>query len=208
MKIVIYCFAFLFFFAHPLTSSESSVSEIFLKRHSGKMFDPSQKVTQEKLHALVDAARWAPSSNNDQPWNFIFCDRDLSPEAYATVLSSLKPKNQVWAANAPLLVVITARSQTIYKNKPNPWAEYDTGAAAVSMALQASELGLMTHQIGGFETEVVSKAFHLPENVKPLVVMVIGGESKESDPDAKPRDRYPEENNFFLGDWGVPLFAK
>src|SRR5262249_16766267 len=154
-------------------SEEAHVSPIFMKRHSGKSYDASKKVSQDQIQALMEAARWAPSSHNDQPWNFIFCDRDLTPEAYAKVLSSFKDTVQQWAKKAPLFVIVTTRLQLLYKDKPNEWADYDAGAAGISMALQAADLGLMAHQIGGFDKAKVRLDFQLPENIKPLAIMVI-----------------------------------
>lgn len=178
---------------------ESLVSPLFMKRHSGKAYDPSKQVSEKQKEALIQAARWAPSSHNDQPWNFIFCDKQLTPEAYENALRSLKEKQQGWVGNAPLLVVVTTRLQLIYKNKPNEWAEYDAGAAAISMALQASDMGLMAHQIGGFDKDKIHQDFQLPQNVKPLTIMVIG---YESEPDPTPRDRRTIGDNFFSGKWG------
>lgn len=197
----------LFIFVFTSLHAASPVSEIFIKRHSGKSYDPARPIAEDQLRALVDAARWAPSSHNDQPWNFIFCDREKTPEAYQTALSSLKGTQQLWVKNAPLIVIIAARTQTLYKNKPNEWAQYDTGAAAVSMALQAADLGLMAHQIGGFDDELIKQAFPFPDNVTPVTLMVLGYEASESDPQAKPRERRPSSQNFFLGEWGKPLFA-
>lgn len=199
---------FLILITVSLYSGESLVSDIFIKRHSGKSYDAERALSQEQLRALVDSARWAPSSHNDQPWNFIFCDREKTPEAFNIALSSLKGTQQEWAKNAPLIVIIAARSKTLYKDKPNEWAEYDTGAAAVSMALQAADLGLMAHQIGGFDDEIIEQAFPFPVNVKPVTLMIIGYEGSEKDPEAKPRERRPSTQNFFLGEWGTPLLSE
>jgi nitroreductase len=186
-----------------LSGGESLVAPIFLNRHSGTAYDPAREVSQEQLRALVEAARWAPSSHNDQPWNFIICDRTHTLEMYEKVLSTLKGHQQPWVQKASLLVVVTARSHLIYKNKFNEWAEYDTGAAAISMALEAADLGLMAHQIGGFDKEQICEIFQLPDNVKPMTIMAIG---YEAEPDALPRERSPVAERFFLGEWGKPLF--
>lgn len=192
-------------FTASLCSEEAAVSPIFIKRHSGKSYDPSRNVTDDQLSALIEAARWAPSSHNDQPWNFIICDRTKTPEAYRKAFISFKESQQQWVQNAPLLVIVVTRTNLIYKNKPNEWAEYDTGAAAISMALQASDLGLMAHQVGGFDEHIIQQEFHLPENCIPMTIMVIGYESSEPDPKAKPRDRRSIGENFFLGEWGTGI---
>jgi nitroreductase len=187
------CFAF---------SNEKLASDIFLKRHSGKSYDPSRTVSKEQIYVLIEAARWTPSSHNDQPWNFIICERSLTPESYQKVFNSLKPETQQkWAVNAPLLIVVVARSVESHKNKTNPWNQYDTGAAAISMALQAADLDLMAHQIGGFNKELIQREFQLPENHHPMTVMVVGYELEEPNPPI--RERKPIGANFFLGEWGV-----
>ncbi|MCE5316884.1 MAG: nitroreductase family protein [Parachlamydia sp.] len=209
LTILLLLTTFTAFCAPAIYSGESLVSEIFMKRHSGKSYDPTRNLSQDQLRALVDAARWAPSSHNDQPWNFIFCDREATPEAFNMALSSLKGTQQLWAKNAQIIVIIAARSKTLYKDKPNDWAEYDTGAAALSMALQAADLGLMAHQIGGFDDEIIEQAFTFPANVKPVTLMIIGYETsdQDQDPGAKPRERRSSSENFFLGEWGKPLLT-
>lgn len=180
------------------------VSDIFIKRHSGKSYDPERTVSMDCIHAMIEAARWAPSSHNDQPWNFIICERSLTPESYQKVFSSLKPETQQkWAINAPLLIVVISRSKELYKGKINSWHEFDTGAAAISMALQASDLGLMAHQIGGFNKEIIRNEFQIPEDCHPLTIMVVGYELIEQTPIE--RERRPIGANFFLGEWGAGI---
>lgn len=177
-------------------------AEIFLNRHSFRAYDPSRPVTKEHVSALIEAAKWAPSSHNEQPWNFIFCDKFSNPEAYLKALSSLKGGQQEWVQNAPLLVVVIASTKDSYKGNHNEWADYDTGAAAISMALQASEMGLMAHQVGGFDQEIIKESFQLPEDHQPRTIMVLGFEPEEGDPTAKTRTRKPVNENFFSGEWG------
>lgn len=185
-------------------SNEASVSDIFLKRHSSKSYDPTRTVSMEQIYALIEAARWAPSSHNDQPWNYIICERTLTPEAYQKAFSSLKPETQQkWAANAPLLIVVVSRSLDLYKQKFNRWHEFDTGAATISMALQAADLELMAHQIGGFNDEIIRQEFHLPEDCQALTIMVVGYELPEQNP--APRERRPIGSNFFFGEWGLGI---
>lgn len=192
--------------ADPATNTSQNdgaalVSEIFIKRHSGKDFDEGLPVSNELKQALIEATRWTPSSFNDQPWNFILCDRNENPEAYYNVLSSIFGNQESWLSKAPVLVVIIARTNYAYNNKPNDWAAYDTGAAAMSMSLQATDLGLMTHQIGGFDREQIRQTFLLPDDHDPLVVMAIGYEVPSTN--QNPRIRKPASENFFNGEWGI-----
>jgi len=181
----------------PLFSCE----EIFLKRHSGKAFDPLGNVTQEQIRTIIEAGKWAPSSHNDQPWNFIICHRNLTPEAYQKAFSCFKPTQQAWAQDAPLFIMVVVRTKELYDGKFNYWAEYDTGASAISMALQATALGLMAHQVGGFDKDRARSLFKLPEECKPMAIMVIGYEA--FDPNALPRERREVGKNCFLGEWGI-----
>ncbi len=180
---------------------KSLVSKIFIERHSGKNFD-SRPISEQQIEALIQSARWSPSSFNDQPWNFIFCNRNTHPEAYFKVLDSIY--GQEWVENAPLLVISVARSDFVYNQEENLWAHYDTGAAAMSMSLQATALGLMAHQIGGFDPEAIQEDFHLPEGHQPLTIIAIGYEKPESH-DEETRERRPSYENFFFGDWGATL---
>lgn len=183
------------------SSTAVPVSEIFTKRHSGKSFDPTISIPAAYYETLIEAARWTPSSYNDQPWNFIFVDKHQDPEAYMNVLDSLLGPQREWVENAPLIVIAIARTKDLYKGNFNEWAEYDTGAAVLALSLQAADLGLMTHQIGGFEKEKIIEDFALPENFKPVTVTAVGYELDETEPPQKPRTRRPIIENFFLGKW-------
>lgn len=180
--------------------NSSLLSEIFIKRHSGKNFE-TMELTEEQYEALIQAARWTPSSYNDQPWNFIFCDRYRNPEAYEKVINSIY--GQDWVESVQLFVITIVRHNFLYNQQENDWALYDTGAAALSMSLQASEMGLMAHQIGGFDREEIQQVFNLPDGFQPITIIAIGHENTAIDSyEEEPRTRYPIEKNFFSGEWG------
>lgn len=199
---IIFIFLLMTVLSQAIIAEESLVSSIFLKRHSGKYYDTARPISNEQIQALIEAARWAPSSHNDQPWNFIFCDKAKTPEAFNKALDTIKTTNQKWAKDAPLLVIVVARTKLLYKGKPNEYAEYDTGSAAISMALQAADLGLMAHQLGGIDKDKIREIFQLPENCIPMTIMAIGYETAEPESNPKVRDRRPAGENFFLGEWG------
>lgn len=178
------------------------LSEIFIKRHSGKNFE-MRPIDNDQYEALIQSARWAPSSYNDQPWNFIFCDRYIYPEAFEKVLNSIY--GQDWVENVPLFVIVVAREKFRYNQKPNEWALYDTGAAAICMSLQASEMGLMAHQIGGFDREEIRREFNIPDDFIPISIIAIGYEAKMDSSEEEMRTRYPLDENFFLGGWLKPV---
>jgi len=176
------------------------LAEIFIKRHSGSNFEPTE-LTEEHHEALIQSARWAPSSYNDQPWNFIFCDRYKNPEAYEKAMNSIY--GQDWVENVPLLVIAVVRHNFRYNQKENEWALYDTGAAAMSMSLQATEMGLVAHQIGGFDKEEVLQEFQIPDGFEPITILAIGYEDTSEDTsEEEARTRDSVEENFFSGEWG------
>ncbi len=184
----------------PLSAfSDSQVHPLISKRYSGDSFDMGQVVTPKQILALAEAARHSPSSYNEQPWVFIICDRLQHPEAFDMAFSALNPSNQSWCQDVQVLAIICANEKLRRNNKTNFWAQYDTGAAAISMALQASFMGLMTHQIGGFDDDRVRELFQVPENLNPLSIMAIGYETEEAKKNPPERTRRKLSDNFFLG---------
>ena len=186
---------------HERTEFADPVAAVLGQRHSGYAFDPSKPVTQEQIKTIIKAGQSAPSSYNDQPWCFVVCDRTTDPEAYEKVLSTLVEFNQGWAKNAPVLVLVIA-SENSHQAEYNRWAQYDTGAAAFSMMLQATSLGLMAHQMGGFDAQKVSAIFEISRGYVPMAVMAIGYEMPEEKKSVK-KERKPLEENFFVGSWGT-----
>lgn len=189
--------------AEEALSSETLKGECVLdllkKRYSGRLYDPSRSVSQKQLEQLMEAARLAPSSYNEQPWRFLICDKNTNPEAYQKVFSTLVEFNQGWAKNAPVLIVSIADAKN-QKGTFNSWAEYDTGAAAFTMMVEAEEMGLMSHQMGGFDREKLKTLFSLPKEWTPMAVMAIGYASKEDK--APEKDRKPAQELFFFGKIG------
>lgn len=179
---------------------KTSFEQLLQKRYSGYKFDPSKAVSHDQLKEIVEAGRLAPSSYNEQPWVYIVCDRNTDPEAYKKALSSLVEFNQNWAKNAPVLIIAIAATKSAHNADINAWAQYDTGAASFAMMLKATSLGLMAHQMGGFEAQKIKQLFALPVSYEPMSVMAIGYPSKEEvQPEKK---RKPLGENFFMGSWG------
>lgn len=179
-------------------------NEIFNKRFSGRAYDANKAVAPAQLIRLAEAARSAPSSYNEQPWRFIFLDKAANPDAYNKAFSSLVEFNQNWAKGAPVLVIAAASTKSSHHEKRNTYAEYDTGAAAFAMMMQATYEGLMTHQMGGFDAEKLRKEFAIPADYVPLSVITVGyPAASEKAPEKK--ERLPLNKNFFSGAWNKGL---
>jgi nitroreductase len=169
-------------------------------------------VTREQLGALFEAARWAPSCFNDQPWCFVVGSKGASDDgdAWRKVHDVLVPANQVWAQHAPVLAISIARTTFAFNGKPNRHALYDTGAAAMNLAVQAQALGLVVHQMGGFDVEKARTAFALPANHEPVAALAIGyaGDASALPAELAERERAPRARRelsatFFGGTFGA-----
>jgi nitroreductase len=123
------------------------IHDVMRRRWSPRAFD-DRLIEPEKLRSLFEAARWAPSSNNGQPWRFLVATRDNKID-YDRLLNCLVEANQKWAYRAPVLLLSVAKLQ-FEDGSPNRHAFYDTGMAVENLALQATELGLVAHQMAGF----------------------------------------------------------
>jgi len=141
-------------------------------RFSPRAFS-EKTVSQEQLEQLFEAARWAPSARNEQPWNYIYASKD-DPNQYAQMLELLSDWNQKWAQSAPVLVAGISKTTYAHHNKLNEYAWYDLGQSVAYLTLQASEMGLHLHQMGGFDRNKANKLFKLPENSEVVVMMVLG----------------------------------
>jgi nitroreductase len=182
---------------HPLIS----------QRWSPRAFD-SKPVETEKLAQLFEAARWASSCFNGQPWVFIVATKDDTVN-YQKLLDCLVPFNASWAQAAPVLAIIVAQKNFTHNGKPNAWAEYDAGQAAATLVLQATALNLVAHQMGGFDADKAIATFNIPETAKPIAAIAIGYEGEVStlspelqEKEKAARDRQPLSSFVFTGEWG------
>lgn len=183
-----------------IIATNDPIATMLINRHSGYAYDPMRIVTQDQIKTIIQAGQLAPSSYNDQPWYFIVCDRTTNPQAYDKVFNTLIEFNQNWVKNVPLLIVSIAALNS-RDNAFNRWAHYDTGAAALNMMLQATSLGLMAHQMGGFDEEKLRKVFGISPDFVPMAVMAIGYELAETK--LVKKERKPLEKNFFMGTWDI-----
>jgi len=174
-----------------------------------------QPVEVEKLQSLLEAARWAASCFNEQPWRFIVATRDQTDE-YARLLSCLVEANQTWAGRAPILMLTVASLHFQRNGKPNRHAWHDVGLAVGNLTVQATALGLYVHQMAGIEPEKARAVYGIPEGFEVVTGLAIGYlGSPESLPEnlqqreAAPRQRRPCNEFVFAGQWGqaAPPFA-
>ncbi len=147
------------------------INELITQRWSPRAFDP-KPVDYDAIHLLFEAARWAPSSRNAQPWRFIFATREM-PE-YKVLLDLMDEGNQVWARTAPLLVLALSQVVSTYKNRPNRLAFYETGLAVSNLLLQATHMGLYVHQMSGYDWEKAKEVLVIPTRYEPAAMMAIG----------------------------------
>lgn len=177
---------------------DSPVLEVIQKRRSRRAYG-DKMVEPGKIRSLFEAARWAPSSLNEQPWFYIYATRDQTP-LYHKIFEALKEGNKIWARHAPLLILSLARKNFIRFDSPNPSARYDLGAANAFLSLQAAHLGLNVHQMAGFDAQTLINNLGIPDRFEPVIVMAIGypGDVERLPENLKarefaPRERYVEQ---------------
>jgi nitroreductase len=188
------------------TESTFSISELLAKRISGREYNAEKQIPHNVLLRLLEAGRWSPSCYGDQPWRFIVFDRYQDRESWQHALSLVHEKNRSWAQHAPVLILVAAATNFSHNQKPNDYAAYDTGAAMMSLSVQATEEGLMVHQMGGFDKAAAHTEFQLPSDVNALAMVAVGYPADPSilDTDNTQKDgrtRKPLAQTFFMGRW-------
>ena len=172
---------------------ESPVLEVIQQRRSRRAYSEAP-VEKEKIHSLFEAARWAPSSVNEQPWIYLYATK-IQTELYEKIFESLNESNKIWAKHAPLLVVSLIRKTHLRNDMPNLSARYDLGGANALLSLQAAHHGLNVHQMGGFGAEKLRENLNIPNLYEPVVVMAIGypGDAQLLPEHLKVRELAPRE---------------
>ena len=153
--------------------ADAGLHELIRERWSPRAFSEAP-IPRATLDSLVEAARWAPSCMNEQPWSFVLADRYSDPEGYARVESTLVEANRVWAGRAPVLGIAIARLAFARNGAPNRFAQYDTGQAVAQLTLQAAAMGLRVHQMGGFDAEKARQLLGIPDGHEPVAALAIG----------------------------------
>lgn len=160
------------------------IADLILKRNSPRAYSEGV-IGKEMIDSLFGAARWAPSSMNEQPWIYYYATRD-NRELFNSFLDCLVPGNSSWAGEADMLILSVARKKFSYNGKPNRHAMHDTGAANTLLALQAAEIGLQAHQMGGFDMNKTLERFGLDsETHEPASFIAVG---YQGDPEQLPEE--------------------
>jgi nitroreductase len=183
------------------------VLPIFHTRWSPRSFS-DREVSSADLAKVFEAARWAASSFNEQPWRFLVGTRNSL--AYKKIFSSLMPVNQQWAVSAPVLILGATKTRFSHNDSPNRVALYDLGAAASYLTLQAAALGIATHQMAGFDPDAARKAFEIPDDYLPGAVIALGYQGEPAAlpneqflaQEVAPRERKPLKD-FVFSSWGT-----
>jgi nitroreductase len=187
------------------------IHDLLARRWSPRSF-ADRPVEREKLQSLFEAARWAPSSYNEQPWRFIVATKGDEVQ-WNRLFACLVEGNRVWAVRAPVLALSVASRSFGKTGEPNRHALHDTGMAVQNLAIQATALGLMVHQMAGFNAEQARKDLNIPPQYEPVAMMAIGyagdpnllpDELRERE--FAPRRRHPISSLVFGGEWGAPCW--
>ena len=193
-------------------TTQVAINETIANRWSGRAFDAAKPVSKEQILSLCEAARWAPSCFGDEPWRFIVWDKNTNAEAWQKAFDCLAPSNQTWVKNAPVLLLVCADTLFGHNQTPNRWAQYDTGAAAENLCLQAADLGLMAHQMGGFNADAAREVFAIPTQITLMAMVAVGyaGDANQLPDELKARElaarkRKPIGDLFFDSAWNQSI---
>lgn len=188
-------------------ASEHPVHELIRERWSPRAFS-EKPVPGEVLRSLFEAARWAPSSNNEQPWAFLVATKD-DREFHEKMVSTLVEFNQTWAKHAPVLAIAVSELVFARNGHANRNAFYDTGAAVAGLTTEATARGLLVHQMAGFDPHKAIELFSIPAGWEPIAAFVIGypGDSQAlpeplREREHAPRTRKPLAEFVMSGSWG------
>lgn len=182
-----------------------AIADHIAQRWSPCSFRPDA-LTNKQVGSLFEAARWAASSFNDQPWRFIYAVNEENTAGFKRILGTLMEFNQSWAQHAGLLAIVCAATISNRTGKLNSKAIYDTGQAVANLSTQATAMGLHVHQMGGFDADAARQTLEIPRDWEPVVALAVGyrGVPESLSPDMQQREfsereRLPLEEIVFHG---------
>jgi nitroreductase len=191
-------------------NTEHEILDVLKKRWSPRAF-AAKPVEPAKLRSLFEAARWAASSFNEQPWIFLVATKD-DKAAYEKALSCLWDKNQDWAKSAPVLILTVTKANFTRNDKPNRVHVHDLGLAMGNLTVQATSMGLYLHQMAGVDLDKVRELYNVPAGYEPATGVAIGYMGNIDDlpeeglrtAEKSPRDRKPFSEFIFKDRFGQP----
>ena len=196
-------------FSPQRLDAQAPLADVLSSRRSPRAFS-ERPIESSKIMSLFEAARWAPSSANEQPWHFIAATRE-DLHTFDALLNTLYEGNRRWASRAPLLVLALAQTSYAKNGKPYRHAWYDLGQSVAHLTVEATSLGLSVHQMGGFDAEKARELFAIAEGNEPVVLFAVGyADRPENLPDdlrqreESPRSRKPLEDLVYTEAWGTP----
>lgn len=189
--------------------AEFPIHELIANRWSPRAF-ADQEVAPETLRSLFEAARWAPSSSNEQPWSFLVATRN-DPENFSRVLEPLVEFNVNWAQHAAVVGFAVSELAFARNKAPNRNAQYDTGAAMALLSIEATARGLFVHQMAGFDPDTARQVFNIPGGFEAIAAFAIGYAGDPAalpqplrDRELAPRSRKPLRDFVMTGQWNQP----
>jgi nitroreductase len=192
---------------HKRAPTDFPVHDFVAERWSPRAFS-DKPVVPDALASLFEAARWAPSSSNEQPWAYIVATKD-DAENFAKLVSVLVPFNVTWAQHAPVLALAVVELSFAKNGTPNRNAQYDGGAASAWLTVEATSRGLFVHQMAGYDPDKARQVFEIPAGWEPIAAIAIG---YPGDPESLPqplrdrelaqRTRKPISAFVMSGSWG------
>jgi len=176
------------------TINNFKINALSEQRWSPRAFS-AKPVEKQKLQSILEAARWAPSAYNEQPWRFIV--GQLGDDTYGNILSTLVDWNKLWAGNAPVFILNLAKKTFTHNGSQNVTFKYDLGQAVGIMTLEAVNQGLCTHQMSGFDANKAAELFNIPDDFQAVSVTAIGyyGATDELPEDMAGMEKNPRERN-------------
>ncbi len=148
------------------------VHELIRKRWSARAFS-KKNIADDTLFTLFEAARWAASSNNEQPWRYIYAKRE-DKEIFDEMVDCLMPGNQPWAKNAAVLILCIIKTTAGPENRPNFVAQHDAGLANATLLLQAISENIYGHMMGGYDKKKTKEQFNIPDGYETVLIMALG----------------------------------
>jgi nitroreductase len=193
----------------PRIDTQAPIHELLAGRRSPRAFS-ERTVEPEKLLSVFEAARWSPSSANEQPWRFIVASKG-DARTFDALVASLTESNRRWAERAPVLVLALAQSTYSKTGRAYQHAWYDLGQSVAYLTVQATALGLAVHQMGGFDRVNVRETLSIPAGFEPVTMIALGYPDQPGilpedlqKREQAPRSRKPMNDIVFTQEWGKP----